>query len=119
MGLSIVKIKDKYLEFSSMVDAPVTDLMTLDEFKEYYKDEYGESGMRNLDQRLKRVEEKGTSSYIHESAEDELSYNRAGKNESILTIDQIYEFYQNDETYENRPQGTYPEGMHPDGDNDE
>lgn len=56
-------LKDYYLEWSTIVDAPVTYGMYLEGFKAYYQQEYGRSGMRELPERLKRVEEKGTSAY--------------------------------------------------------
>lgn len=60
----ICKINNKYFEWSTVVDAIVTDLMTLDEFKEYYQQQYGKEGMRDLPDRLERVESKGTSCQI-------------------------------------------------------
>lgn len=57
MGRYILKIKDHYLEWSTVVDAPVTFGMLLPEFKEYYRDEYGRDGYRELKHRLERVEE--------------------------------------------------------------
>ncbi len=35
--------------------------MTLDEFMDYYKEEYGNEGLRRLPERMKRVNETGTS----------------------------------------------------------
>lgn len=71
----IVKIAGKYLEWSTVVDAHVTYPMTLDEFREYYKERYGTEGMRDLGDRLGRVETRGTSSFLHKSAEDTVSCN--------------------------------------------
>lgn len=93
MGRFIIKLEDKYLEWSTVVDAPVTFGMTLDEFKAYYKDEYGASGMHGLDERLKRVEEKGTSSMIDDSLDSVISHNRAGKNETHLSKKKLIEWY--------------------------
>lgn len=45
----IIKIKDKYFEWSTIVDAPVTNGMSLTEFRSYYQSEYGEDAMKNLD----------------------------------------------------------------------
>ena len=97
MGHYIIKLndgkQDYYLEYSSVCDAPITNGMNLDEFKEYYLEEYGRSGMEGLDQRLARVELKGTSEYNAESVDDTLVCNRAGKNETRLTKAQIIEMY--------------------------
>ncbi len=97
MGHSIIKLndgtRDYYLEYSGVVDAPITNGMTLDEFKEYYRDEYGRDGFDRLAQRLERVEARGTSEYNAESVDDTLVCNRAGKNETRLTKAQIIEMY--------------------------
>jgi hypothetical protein len=93
MGHYIIKIKDKYLVWSTVVDAPVTYGMTLDELKDYTKEEHGNAGVKKLTSRLTRVETKGTSSHIDTSMEDTVSYNRAGANETKLTVDQIYQEY--------------------------
>ncbi len=100
MGRYIIKLIDKkdnnkpyYLEWSTVVDAPVTYGMSLDEFKEYYKEEYGNKGIEDLEQRMSRVESKGTSAYNELSAENVISYNRAGKQGGRLTYGQILEQY--------------------------
>lgn len=93
MARTIVKLNGYYLEFSSVVDAPVTFGMSLADFKLYYQEAYGSDGMRELDAQLERVEAKGTSSFIDASAADAMSFNRAGPNESCLTLDEIYQAY--------------------------
>jgi len=82
-----------YLEWSTVVDAPTVFGMSLEEFKEYYKDEYGRQGMWDFDKRLERVEAKGTSSMMHNSVEEVISGNRAGKDETELTLKQIISYY--------------------------
>ena len=103
MGRCIVKLTDDaganfYLEWSSIVDAPVTYGMPLEEFHEYYREEYGESGMRDLPQRLKRVESKGCSSWIDSSAEDVISGNRAGPKETEFSREQLIEKFCHERT---------------------
>jgi len=97
MGHSIIKLndgkQDYYLEYSSVVDAPITYGMGLEEFKEYYREEYGRNGSEGLEQRLARVEAKGTSDYSDKGVDDTLVCNRAGKNETRLTKQQIIEMY--------------------------
>jgi len=93
VGRFIVKLHDYYFEYSTVVDAPVTFGMSLDEFKEYYQYRYGTVGMSDLPDRLERVEAKGTSCYNDDDAADTLSCNRAGPNESELTVEQIYQAY--------------------------
>jgi hypothetical protein len=84
---------DYYLEWSTIVDAPVTYGVSLDEFKEYYKTQYGSHGFKDLDERLERVEAKGTSSQIDENINDLIEGNRAGVDEEELTYDEIVREY--------------------------
>jgi len=93
MGKFIVKLGEHYLEWSTVVDAPVTFGMSLAEFKEYYRWENGERGMKELVARLERVEKKGTSSFTDVDAEDTISINRAGPNETELTRHEIHQAY--------------------------
>lgn len=93
MGQYIIKLKEHYLIWSSIVDAPLTYGMNLQELEELIQDEYGAQGMSNLPTRLERVEKKGTSSMQDDSAVDTIWLNRAGPNESTLTIEGIYRHY--------------------------
>lgn len=87
----IVKIKDMYLEWSSIVDAPTTYGMTLDELTEHIRYQQGVAGLYELPYRLERVEKTG-SSEIGGSIDD-VKYNRAGPNETKLTVEEIYDAY--------------------------
>ena len=96
----IVKLKDEkfnkdyYLEWSTIVDAPTTYGCSLDEFKDYYKSRYGEEGISQLDDRLKRVEETGTSGHPpFDDLKDLLSCNRAGEDETEIDLEGILERY--------------------------
>lgn len=85
--------KDYYLMWSTIVDAPITPGMSLDEFKAWYRDEYGRLSFEyELPERLKRVEERGTSCR-DQTLDEVISCNRAGDNESELTKEQIIEAY--------------------------
>lgn len=87
----IIKLDDYYLEWSTIVDAPISWGMKLEEFKKYYKEFYVLSDS-NLEDRLKRVEEKGTSAFLGK-LDDVIKNNRAGKNETCLTKEEIIEWY--------------------------
>lgn len=96
----IIKIKDDplnkdyYLEWSTIVDAPVTWGLSLEEFKEYYQKQYGVSGMRDFDERIVKVELTGISADPSwESLENLFEYNRAGKGESCLDKEGILKCY--------------------------
>lgn len=86
------KGKNFYLEWSTLVDAPVTDGMSLKEFKEYYKQEYGNQGMGQLPQRLAKVERTGCSAH-GETLDDVLRGNRAGDDERKLSKAEIFRKY--------------------------
>ena len=98
MPTTIIKLpcdgQDYYLEWSSVVDAPVTYGMTLDEFKSYYRAEYGNQGMERLEERMKRVEETGTSDRLSRKPVKEwVKFNRAGDKETQITYDKIVDKY--------------------------
>lgn len=89
----IAKFADLYCEWSTIVDAPVTNLMPLDEFKSYYVQLYGSYSGVELADRLRRVEETGCSSMIGETAESLLSCNRAGPNETSIGLRALIKRY--------------------------
>jgi hypothetical protein len=88
----ICKLDDLYFEWSTIVDAPITYGMTLEEFAEHYRSEYGESGMRDFSERMERVEQKGTSSHSDASVDELISWNRAGDGEQFLSKAELIEF---------------------------
>lgn len=92
MGRFIVKIKDRYFEWSTIVDAPITKGMSKRQLEEYIKAEYGRQGLEKLAERLNRVESTGTSAH-GETLETVLSHNRAGPNESEISAEVIYRLY--------------------------
>lgn len=53
--------RDFYLEWSTIVDAPITWGMSLEEFTLYYRQKYGTAGMRDFPNRMARTEERGCS----------------------------------------------------------
>lgn len=97
MGRFIIKLPcdgvDYYLEWSTIVDAPVTYGMTLEEFKEYYQEEYGNAGMRDLETRMARVKETGTSDIGYNNVKEIIVGNRAGDGEKYLSFAGITDKY--------------------------
>jgi len=91
MGKYIIRIKDRYFEWSTISDSPATYGMLLDEFTEYYRDKYGREGMIDLVKRMERVEEYGSSAIMGMSTADIVAFNRAGENEECLTANEIYD----------------------------
>ena len=82
MGKAIIKISDSqqdfYLEWSTSSDSPCSYGMPLEEFKEYYRKEYGEQGMRDLPERLEIVERNGCS-LDYDTIDGMLARNQAGE----------------------------------------
>jgi len=93
MGRCIIKIKDKYFVWSTIVDAPVTYGMDKEGLKNFIKLEYGNKGLRELPKRLERVEEKGVSWMDKTDLESTIDFNRAGENEECISKEEIYERY--------------------------
>jgi len=100
MSRYIIKIyddkfnRDYYMEWSTIVDAPVTYGCSLEEFTEYYRAEYGRQGILELNERMKRVEEKGISAHPpFDNLQSLFKYNRAGEDETCLDKEGILERY--------------------------
>ena len=91
MGQGIVKLNGKYMIWSTVVDAPITRLMTREQLEEHVRFEDGERGVRELPERMKRADTKGTSFFDYDSAEKVVSHNRSGPDESCLTIEELIE----------------------------
>jgi|SRR5271155_2194696 len=108
MGRTIIKTPHPlrpYLEWSSIVDAPVTYGMNRETLRRYVKEENGNEGLRTFNERLDRADRKGTSSFMEKNVKETISCNRAGKGETRLTMDQIVDFY-----CERMGNGDMPEG---------
>jgi pyrroloquinoline quinone (PQQ) biosynthesis protein C len=92
MNRCLIKIKNKYFEWSSVVDAPTSDGMSREELDDFVKTRHGKNEAEHLDEVLKLVDELGTS--IEGVGVAELiSGNRAGDNEEELTMEEIYKAY--------------------------
>ena len=85
MPRHIGKIEDKYFEYSEVTDAPATILMSLEEFLEFYLEEYGRASIWSLQERLDRADLKRTSSMLDASFEDMISGNRYGEGGACLS----------------------------------
>lgn len=75
----------RYLEWSTVVDAPVSGLMTEDELRSWYQREYGLSGMVNFDLALQNANLRD----VH----DVIACNRAGPDETEASLEEIIEWY--------------------------
>jgi hypothetical protein len=95
----IIKLGGKYLEWSTISDAPNTYGMDLDEFKDWYIKRELQNIESDLKARLRRVEKYGTSlndtnkQLCMDFLDVLISENRCGPNEEPLTKSQIIEAY--------------------------
>ena len=85
----LVKLGTKYVEWSTIVDAPVSHPMTRNEMAAYLLTKYGTDGEREIEPRLVRCDTKGTSSFYEPDAETAVSCNRAGPGEAELTFAEL------------------------------
>lgn len=86
MGRGILKLdENKYVEWSSVVDAPTTYIMDREEAVRFTQDE----------KRIIRADETGTSfkDVGGISAEEYVAFNRAGENESCISLEEIIDKY--------------------------
>jgi hypothetical protein len=83
-----------FFDWSTVVDAPVSLGMNLAQYKQHYRYRYGQDGMEELPDRLKRTLEQGTS-FRGGMTIDELigGHNRAGHDETYLPLDEVIRIY--------------------------
>lgn len=93
MGTFIIKLDGLYLEWSSVSDSPVTFGMTREQFERRYLKKHGTDGMRDLPDRMARVEAKGTSPREDDDVDDTIWLNRAGPGQTPLSKPEIVEWY--------------------------
>lgn len=87
MGKIVIKhkmgLEARYLVWNTVVDAPITVGMTKAELADWWREEYGRSGEQTFNFALDRAK----------TLDDVVACNRAGKDETHLTIEQMVEFY--------------------------
>lgn len=89
--------QDWYLEWESEYgaefDGPATPGMSLDDFKVYYSNRYGPHRLLlDFPEQLRRVEERDISTRSH-TLDELIAWNRAGKDGTRLTREQIIDWY--------------------------
>lgn len=91
MGYTIIGNNDQYNIYSSVSDSPVFEsALTKDQLKEYIKEETGKKGLKELKERLVRVDSKGTSSLLSSTLEEDICVFLANKK---ITLDEFKETY--------------------------
>ncbi len=94
MGRFIVHHDGAFLEWSTVVDAPVTVGMTEAELREHVAEQYGLEGLKMIDGRIARAVANGTSCICPPyDFDDIVSCNRAGPDETELTREQLIRIY--------------------------
>jgi hypothetical protein len=99
MPRCLVKLADdEYVEWSTVVDAPVTYAMTRDEMADYLRGEYGAHREHETPARLDRCDERGHSALWPGAdrancAEAFIEGNRAGQNEREASLAELREVY--------------------------
>jgi hypothetical protein len=98
MGKVIFKVDDngeeRFLVWSSMVDAPVVFACTAKEIVDDFVEEAAERARDEAKAMIERAREHGSSSRTgYNTLADVVCVNRAGPSESALTEDEIMEFY--------------------------
>ena len=102
MSRFICKLDDIYFEWSTVVDAPVTFGMSLEEFTEYYRFQYGQHSFESeFGGRMGRVEAKGTSSMLDSSIDELISFNRAGPKESCIDKETLIKYLKDKKDWQN------------------
>lgn len=92
MSHLVIKVRDYYLIWSSVVDAPVSFGLTYPDLVRWVRREEGLKGLALLDEQMKFIERYGTGS-CNIKAESLFSFNRAGPDESSLNEEEIYRAY--------------------------
>lgn len=97
MGRFVIKLEDEkrpwYLVWSTVVDAPVTYGMSLEELKEFWLKEYGRVGAQELEEMLARVDTYGHSRNYPGMLAETIGFNRAGKDETCFSKEDLLAAY--------------------------
>ena len=88
---------ERFVEWSTVVDAPVTYSMSQEELTKWHREEFGRRDHEaNFQDRLQRTIESGTSLRPPQSAKDAVVGNLAGVDEAEISLDEIAARYHPD-----------------------
>ena len=93
MGSYIAHHDGRFLQWSTVTDAPDTFGMPRAEFEAWYREEYGRRGSVDLAVRLERAVNFGTSDPFGGDLAGLASGNRAGPDEVELSLEDVIRFY--------------------------
>lgn len=85
--------KEYFLDYSTISDSFCCKGLSEEKFLEYCINKYGNSSISTIKDKIEQCYKKGTSGYYDNNVSDTLCINRAGKNESYLTLYEIIEYY--------------------------
>lgn len=83
------KRTERFFEYSSLFNAPVSFALREPEFCDYIREEYGEKGRKALSHRLFQARHFGSDHPNRYSAEQVVRHNKMGKGGKPLSLDEI------------------------------
>lgn len=92
MGRCIIKLDGKYMHWTSVSDGPISLLLTEEQFRRYWREEFGRDRWHELAELLLTVKAKGTTARGY-TVDDIIKDNRAGEKGKTLTKKQLIEAY--------------------------
>jgi len=92
MGRCVIQLDGKFMEWTSVSDGPASLLLTEEQFRRYWREEYGRNRWHELAEILLLVKKYGTSARRY-TVDDIIKGNHAGKEGKHLTKKQIVEAY--------------------------
>ena len=94
MGQLILHKDGAYNLYTTIADgACYESALTLEQLEEVIRFQFGEQGVRDLQQRLERAHKTGCSHRLGMTLAECIAANRAGENESKLSFDEFVERY--------------------------
>ena len=91
MGYTIVHHEGRFLEWSSIIDAPICFGMDAVAFRDWCVAKYGTEGAWNLQRRMDDAVTYGSSA--KQSLKEIVWHNRAGPGEGQMTVEDVIRFY--------------------------
>lgn len=79
---------DLFQVWSTIVDAPITGVGDLADLRAYWREEYGRQGIEDLERRMEAPNGRAFS-----TIDDAVTCNRAGKDGTRLTKQQVVDYY--------------------------
>jgi hypothetical protein len=92
MGRCVIQLDGKFMEWTSVSDGPASLLLTEEQFRRYWREEYGRARWHELAEILLTVKKNGTTARGY-TVDKIIKNNRAGKNDNPLTKQQLIDCY--------------------------